>query len=182
MLSVTVGDWKLSLEDVQQPLIKDVAKEKARFVDEVSAPDEWSRCLSVSVSKADDFSDRSDAVIILKFQDYGGFEPGVLLVPETPFLFVGAGEILLGYDLERRERSFEDYVYCGFWGWHRFGDIVLMASETECSAWSLRGKKLWSADVEPPWDFEVSGLDVILVVEGGVRKLDLKTGKARNRN
>lgn len=81
MLSVTIGDWKLNLEDVQQPVINDVAKEKARFVDEVSAPDEWSRRLSVSVSKADDFSDRSDAVIILKFQDYGGFEPGVLLVP-----------------------------------------------------------------------------------------------------
>lgn len=179
MLSVTVGDWTLSLEVAQLPLLHGEAKEKALFFDEVSAPGEVSRGVFIGVSKTENTISYHEVVLIVEFQGEGGFEPGVLLVPETQFLFVGAGESLLGYDLERRERAFEDYVFCGFWGWHRFEDVVLMSAETECSAWSLTGKNLWSTDVEPPWDLEVVGSDLILNVGGVVRNLDLKTGNER---
>ncbi|MGO8005048.1 hypothetical protein [Rhizobium ruizarguesonis] len=59
-------------------------------------------------------------VITQRYEDASGtFHPGFLVVPETSILFIGAGERLLGYNVERRERVFEDRTDYGFWGWTR---------------------------------------------------------------
>lgn len=86
-----------------------------------------------------------------------GFSPGVLMVPETGTVFVGAGARLLAYALEPAPvRIWSDEANTGFWGWQREGDFVLMSAELEFAAWTTKGVKLWSTYVEPPWHFSVT--------------------------
>jgi len=109
-----------------------------------------------------------DLVVALRF-DPGpgsGFHPGILLVPERDLLFVGAGTSLLAYKLSPVRRLWDDVAACGFWGWRRHGEIVLMSAELELAAWDIDGRKLWSTFVEPPWSYEVHGDRVALDVMG----------------
>ena len=48
---------------------------------------------------------------------WAGSYPGLLLVPESSALFVGAGERLLAYDLRVPARLWEDRVDTGFHAW-----------------------------------------------------------------
>ncbi len=97
-----------------------------------------------------------------------GFEPGVLLVPETGMLFIGAGTRLLGYRCTAGEwcQIFVDEADGGFWNWRRHGDAVLMSAELELAAWSIDGTKLWSRFVEPPWDYTVIDDQIQLDIMG----------------
>ena len=95
-----------------------------------------------------------------------GFDPGVLLVPETRVLFVGAGTRLLAYDLTGPRRLWEDVADVGFWGWAQHGEYVLMSAELELAAWDTRGRKLWTTFAEPPWAYRVEGDQVRLDVMG----------------
>lgn len=65
-----------------------------------------------------------------------GFEPGVLIAPETDVLFIGAGERLLAYRLHRPGRLWEDIANTGFWRWSQHQEVVLLAAELEFAAWS----------------------------------------------
>ena len=47
--------------------------------------------------------------------DVAGFDAGVLIVPETGLVLIGAGERLLAYDLNRAERLWENHTEVGFW-------------------------------------------------------------------
>ncbi|ULH15165.1 hypothetical protein MF271_14575 [Deinococcus sp. KNUC1210] len=90
-----------------------------------------------------------------------GFDPGVLIVPETGVAFIGAGTRLLAYDLHPADsrgaaRMWEDAADVGFWWWDREGDIILMAAELELAAWNTAGHKLWTTFVEPPWFYSVT--------------------------
>jgi hypothetical protein len=82
-----------------------------------------------------------------------GFDPGVLLVPETGVLFIGAGERLLAYNLQGPERLWEDKADTGFWLWQQHRNFVLMAAELELAAWDTNGKKRWTTFGEPPWTY-----------------------------
>ena len=86
-----------------------------------------------------------------------GFDPGLLLVPETGVLFLGAGERLLAYGLDQPRRLWEDTAEVGFWGWGRFGETVLMSAELELAAWDTSGRKLWTTSVEPPLELPSAG-------------------------
>jgi hypothetical protein len=105
-----------------------------------------------------------------------GFSPGVLLVPETGLLFIGAGERLIAYDLNGPRRLWEDTADTGFWHWHQHGEIVLMSAELEFAAWDTHGTKLWSMFVEPPWSYEVQDDQVSLDVMGTLSSFPIKTG------
>ena len=107
-----------------------------------------------------------------------GFDPGVLLVPETGVLFLGAGERLLAYDLDRPRRLWEDTAEVGFWGWDRFGETVLMLAELELAAWDTSGRKLWTSFVEPPWSYRVRDDRIHLDVMGRLSEFGLVTGPA----
>jgi hypothetical protein len=104
-----------------------------------------------------------------------GFQPGVH-VTKGGVLFIGAGERLLAYDLHCPRRLWEDRAQVGFWGWTAHADVVLMSAELEFAAWSTRGEKLWTTFVEPPWDFTITGDEVVLDVMGTTRRFALKTG------
>jgi len=106
-----------------------------------------------------------------------GFHPGVLVVPESHLLLVGAGTRLLAYELQPSPRRlWVDETEVGFWSWSRHGDVVLMSAELELAAWSLRGAKLWSMFVEPPWSFSVSERRVNLDVMGKQSSFPLHVG------
>ena len=96
----------------------------------------------------------------------GGFNPGVLLIPETAVLFVGAGTRLLAYDLRTPRRLWEDEADTGFWGWRRHGELVIMSAELELAAWTVGGEKRWTTFVEPPWEYSVRDGKVELDVMG----------------
>jgi L-alanine-DL-glutamate epimerase-like enolase superfamily enzyme len=92
-------------------------------------------------------------------------------------LFIGAGCRLLAYDLSRPARLWEDVADTGFWSWSRYDEVVLMAAELEIAAWDIRGSKLWSRFVEPPWEYRVDGRVVVLDVMGTISRLDLWGGQ-----
>ena len=107
---------------------------------------------------------------------WAGSHPGILLVPETDILFVGAGERLLAYDLKTPARLWEDRADVGFHWWHRHDEVVLMAGELDLTAWDIRGVKQWSVFVEPPWEYHVEDGLVYLDVMGVVSSFPLLTG------
>ena len=116
-------------------------------------------------------------VVAQRFEPFsGGFDPGVLLVPESKVLFVGAGRRLLAYTLDGPRRLWEDEAETGFWGWQRHHDGVLMSAELELAAWDITGTKLWTTFVEPPWSYNVAGYDVRLDVMGRESSFPLDKG------
>jgi hypothetical protein len=118
--------------------------------------------------------------ITQRYHREGGGHPGVLLVPETGILFIGAGERLLAYDLRGPVRLWEDQADMGFHTWQRHGDWVLMSSELDLAAWDIRGVKRWSTFVEPPWSYQVDGNTVRLEVMGTPSSFSLESGPARS--
>ncbi len=114
-----------------------------------------------------------------RYDREGGWYPGVLLVPETHVLFIGAGERLLAFDLRGPSRLWEDRADTGFHQWQRHDDHVVMSAELEVAAWNLNGVKCWSTFVEPPWTYEVDGSMVRLDVMGNVSVFPLTSGPAR---
>ena len=106
-----------------------------------------------------------------------GFDPGILIVPETGLVFIGAGERVLAYRLHPvPARLWIDQADIGFWGWAQHGDIVLMSAEVELAAWTVEGQKLWSTFVEPPWSYTVSDEEVTVDVMGKISRFSLRNG------
>jgi hypothetical protein len=107
----------------------------------------------------------------------GGFNSGFLLVPETSVAFLGAGQRLLAIDVREPRLLWEEGVEVGFWRWSRHQERVLMSAELALTAWSLRGERVWSIPVEPPWSYEVRGRAVDLEIMGERTTHDLATGE-----
>ncbi|MCC7450827.1 MAG: hypothetical protein IT324_25655 [Anaerolineae bacterium] len=107
------------------------------------------------------------------------FHPGVMLVPETQTLLIGAGERLLAYELYTPQKLWEDTADVAFWSWARYGNFVLMSAEVELAAWDINGNKQWTTFVEPPWNYTVEGNIVHLDVMGKQSVFSLATGPDR---
>ena len=177
MHSVILENWALLIEDGGLPRILDSYLKNAKFVDQIMPSEREGRDLFLGLRRGGTSHGWPELVITQKYDDASGiFHPGFLVVPETSVLFIGAGERLLGYNLERFERVFEDHVDCGFWGWTPHGDYVLMSAELEFGVWKKTGEKLWSTFVEPPWSFRVSGGNLELDVMGEQKSFQLETG------
>lgn len=180
MHSVAVGTWTLLIEDGSLPPICDSYVKSAAFVDQIEPNALEGRDLFLGVLCDGGNPHRLPEIVITqRYEDASGtFHPGFLVVPETSTLFIGAGERLLGYNIHKRERIFEDRTDYGFLRWTRHEDYVLMSAELEFGVWSKTGEKLWSVCVEPPWNFTVSDKTVELDIMGEVKKLRLETGAA----
>lgn len=94
-----------------------------------------------------------------------GFYPGVLFVPETNLLLLGAGERLLAYRLDEPRRLWKGEMSGGFVQWERSQDSIVMSSENRLAIWDLHGQKRWDYRVEPPWQYAIQG-DTIHVYTG----------------
>jgi len=123
-------------------------------------------------------------VVLQHYEPSGyGFHPGILIVPETSLVFIGAGARLLAYCMEPEPRRlWEDKADVGFWSWAVHEDVVLMSAELELAAWTNRGRKLWSTFADPPWHYRVDGQLVTLTACGGDESVfSLTDGPARAR-
>ncbi len=177
MISISMEDWDLQMEDGSLPSIFTSYLKNAEFVDQIDVNNDEGRFLFVGISKGATNNGWPSLVIVQKYQDHRQtFSPGFLVVPDTSLVFLGAGERLLCYDLEGKARLWEDETGCGFWSWSKSGSYVLMSAELEFGVWNESGKKLWSTFVEPPWSFAIEEQTVELDVMGTIQKFRLSDG------
>ena len=177
MIEISVDDWNVLTQDGSEPSIFKYYLESAEFVDQIDIDNDEGRFLFLGISKDVNCKGRPSVVIAQKYQDERGtFTPGFLLVSDTSLFFLGAGERLLCYDIEKKVRLWEDRTTYGFWSWSRSGPYVLMSAEVEFGVWDTSGKKLWSTWVEPPWSFKIQGQAVALEVMGEIQNLRLSDG------
>ena len=163
MFEVVFGEYRVLCEDGGLPLLYNEYRQRAALVEEFHLKEaEGSFCFFGVGSEAS----WPSLVVAQRYAGGGGFHPGALIVPETAVAFLGAGERLLAYSLREPRRLWEDYADVGFSAWSRHGDVVLAACELELAAWSTEARKLWSAQVEPPWDFQVEGDRLLLDIMG----------------
>jgi hypothetical protein len=94
-----------------------------------------------------------------------GFYPGVIFLPESDLLLLGAGERLLAYRLTEPCLLWEYQLTGGFWQWERLQDCVIMSSENELAVWDISGQKRWDFALEPPWQYAIED-DTIHVYMG----------------
>jgi hypothetical protein len=176
MFFISFGEYELFCQDGDLPFMHEEYAQRATLVEDFAVADSGgeSICFCAARRRGQDWP--SLAITQRYSPAVAGFNPGVLVVPETDRLFLGAGRRLLAYDLSAPSRLWEDEADTGFLFWSRYGEIVVMAAELEIAAWDVRGRKLWSRFVEPPWCYRVEGASVILDVMGTVTRLDLSTG------
>src|SRR5687767_12102972 len=96
MFSVIVGKYHLLCHPQTAPSIWDFHLERAKLAEQINdSYNEDAQTCYLSVWE----ETRGLLVLALTFQPAGGVYPGILIVPETDLLFLGAGETLLAYDL-----------------------------------------------------------------------------------
>src|SRR5215470_12771084 len=114
MFRVSVGEYELCCQADGLPATLSEYQQRAALSEDFGDADEAGALVCfMSVGRAQEWP------FLVVVQHYSpsacGFYPGVLLVPETHRLFVGAGRRLLGYDLSRPARLWEDQADFGFW-------------------------------------------------------------------
>lgn len=175
MFFVTVNDYTLGVSD-NFPSIYDEYQKRAKLVELMSNDDTNAESLCyLSVAKGADWP------FLMVVQRYfpgpeSGFHPGILLIPETPLLLIGAGKRLSAYTWDPPEKLWEESVMGGFWGWERYKHLIILSAEIEMAAWDISGKKLWTAPVEPPWDYSIEGDTIHLNVMGQLSVFSLEHG------
>lgn len=180
MFTVCTDAYTLFLQDRGLPTMADEYAKRASLNDHFESEQENGEWCFLAVSRARR-TDWPFLTVTQRFSPAGfGFEPGVILIPETKRLFIGAGTRLLAYDLEPIRRIWEDFAEFGFWGWARHKDTIVMSAELEMAAWDIDGDKLWSTFVEPPWVYDVEDDTVNLDVMGKRSSFDLVTGPHAN--
>ena len=184
MFTTTCGKYALSCTTGQLPALYGEHCRHAELVSEynINEPKEVddgeSPCF-VGVSKSGHNEGWPFLVIAQTFSvASAGFDPGAILIAETDLLMIGAGTRLLAFNLNPPSLLWEDDTICGFWGWERHGDIVIMEAELEMAAWHISGTKLWSHSVEPPWTYHVEDGIVHLDIMGDRSEFPLMAGPA----
>lgn len=174
MLHLTLGTYTIRISEDASG--KDgLFRGNARLIDAFGVEDREYLLLYIAIAR----NNQQPLLVVTQRYHPGpdvGFHPGVLLVPETHTLFIGAGERLLAYRLDEPVRLWEDETWTGFLAWERHGQFVLMLGELELAAWDIHGKKLWTTFVEPPWSVSVKGETVHLDVMGKQSIFPLQSG------
>ena len=175
MLTLATERYSLSCAEAP-PELRDAYVEKAKLVEQLDLKEHRAGYCWVAVCPAAE--PWPTLVVEQRYSPAGyGFFPGLLLLPETEILLVGAGTRLLAYDLRGPARLWEGHAESGFWRWNRHGDHILMSAELELAAWDLHAQKLWTAYVEPPWDYRIEDGNVHLDVMGEKSVFPLVTGR-----
>src|SRR5579862_105045 len=114
MFEVAQGIYTILVEDGSVPaLLGDYAKHAAIYEEVDHHKTTSGNTCFVAIRK-----DNGWPFLVLTLQyspSGGGFNPGILLVPETDTLFVGAGEHLLAFDVATPRRLWQDKADTGFW-------------------------------------------------------------------
>ena len=174
MFRITVDRYTLSMSS-SLPATYDEYRKRVKLVEIFDSGGQGEGYFYLSVAQGNDWP------FLIVAQRYApgpesGFHPGVLLVPETQLLFIGAGERLLAYRLGPPEKLWEQEVMIGFWGWQRYQQFVIMSAELELAVWNIHGEKLWSTFVEPPWSYTIERDTIHLDVMGKQSSFSLPFG------
>src|SRR5579871_3612908 len=112
MFRVCVGEYELCCQAYGLPDLLPEYQRRAALSEDFGVEQEYgSSVCFLSVGRVREWP---FLVVVQRYWPSGcGFFPGVLLVPETQRLFVGAGRRLLGYDLARPSRLWEDEAEFG---------------------------------------------------------------------
>jgi len=173
----TFDDFSVTCMADALPILYKIYKENAHLAEEIDLNSEKGTACFFGVYLHGRL-DWPALVIAMRYLPSGyGFEPGALVIPETQVLFLGAGTTLLAYDLSGPSRLWIDTADFGFLRWQRHGDVVVMSAELEMKAFDLRGRKLWSRFVEPPWHYNVDEKTVRLNIMGSESTVSLLTGE-----
>lgn len=150
MATITIGEYKLDYIDDS---FLAIYGNRAQLVDEVDLTLEEGSVFTLAVSIT---GENPRLALEQKFfpVDYGAV-PGLLLIPETAVLFIGAGRRLVAYNLAEPARLWLDEPDGTFWRWRQHGNVVVMSASHEVAAWNTQGRKLWSQLVEPLWNYEI---------------------------
>jgi hypothetical protein len=174
MFKIAVGRYTMGVESGTLPSIYEEYRRRAVLSEEFDVRNPERKHCFISVARDLEWP---RLVVAQTFSpSVAGFDPCVLLVPETDVLFIGAGERLLAYHLDPVMRLWEDKCDTGFWHWMQHGKYVLMSAELELAAWDSMGNKLWSTFVEPPWEYGVEDGLVKLDAMGRKTEFGLGTG------
>lgn len=163
------------LVDTELPALFSQYVSRAVYSDIVDLEDAEGATFFVAVQRNGDWP---EVVLARRYSPAGyGFAPGVVLVPETQLLFVGAGDRLAAYSLrDPIARLWDDEAEMGFWRWERIGDRVIMSAELELAVWDTAGSKQWTTFVEPPWSYDVVDGQIELDVMGTRTTFGLDSG------
>lgn len=174
MAVLSIGDYSIRMQEGESaPRMADLRGPSVLVEEYGVAGDDAGICY-LSVGRGLEFPFLE---VLQRYSPSGvGLPVGILLIPESHRLYIGAGTRLLAYDLTQPSRLWMDEVASGFWFWSRHGSVVLMGAELELSAWDIWGRRLWSASVEPPWDIAVANDVITLDVMGTVSRVRLQTG------
>jgi len=177
MFRISINEYTLAVSD-DYPNIYNEYHKRARLVEILGSYEAEGAVCFVSLSKD---SDWPFLVVVQKYspEPESGFDPGVMFIPETHFVFIGAGKRLLAYTWDPPEKVWEEHVMGGFWGWRRYQQFVIMSSEIELAVWDIHGRKYWSSHVEPPWYYTVDGDTMNLDVMGKKTSFSLQHGPVR---
>jgi hypothetical protein len=174
---VAVGKCSLLVHRGPLPGVYGGYRHRAALAEEFALDSPDGEACLVAVATGDEWP---SLVVAQRFEPCaGGFDPGVLLIPETGVLFVGAGTRLLAYNLDGPERLWEDTAEVGFLGWAQHGDVVLMSAELELAAWDVHGRKPRTVFVEPPWGYRIEHEQVRLDEMGRASSFPVRDGPGR---
>lgn len=174
----STAKYQIRVELGTPPRIIDTYRKKAAFCDAHCLNHVEAQYLFVAVAPSAAFW--PTLVVEQRYESHQVFNPGVLVVPETDTVFIGAGTRLLAYSLAGTPRPlWEELTDVGFFCWRLHGGIVLMSAELELAAWSVAGEKLWSTFVEPPWHYTIEHEQVTLDVMGTVSSFPVVAGPQR---
>ncbi len=182
MINITYGTYTLSCTTHHLPPLYDHYCRHTELVSEydLEKPNETTQSESpyfIGVSRSGQNGGWPFLVIAQNYTpDCAGFYPGAILIPETNILMIGAGTRILAYSLDPPRLLWEDDADCGFWGWERHGNTIIMSAELEMAVWDIEGRKLWSRYVEPPWGYCIEEGVVMLDIMGRHSQFLLLTG------
>lgn len=172
MVSFSVGNYNLNFEQGKLPNIYESYIKNAKLVEEYDINNRDAQLFFLSVGIAEKWP---FITIAQRYEPYmSGFEPGVLLVPETDMLFIGAGERILIYDLKEIKKFDEDYNYPGFLEWIRYKEYIFMLAELEVGCWRITGEKMWNRFAEPPYNITFENDSIIIQMDNETVKFDIE--------
>ncbi len=174
MVTVTVGEYLVSVAEAL-PAHYEHDAARATLIERFDLERESGALLYVAVRRGHDWP---FLIVAQRYEPISGECPhsGVLLVPETHVLFLGAGERTLAYSLDTPARLWEYRTDFEFHGWQRHDDNIVLSAELELAAWDLHGAPRWSTFVEPPWAYHVEATTVYLDVMGVRSSFPLRVG------
>jgi hypothetical protein len=164
-VEVGAGLWGVIISDEMPPGLD----ERRVTIDRLSESDDMKMFALVSRSG-------SAPSLLVVGTHSRSFSPGLHVIPETETLLVGCGEVIAAYDMPTSKCTYRDITPGGFLSWNRHDDVVVMGGELEVAGYNLSGERMWSASIEPPWDYGVSGTTMFTIVMGHRTEFPLREG------